>query len=265
MSNNSFKDEKSDSESYNSSKDFGIFPHRDHVKSGFIPFNLADYGEKGALTKEQIQSLCDRHGLSVSQIGELSRLIGYALDIDSQVSLVTITRAMAESRLNDRSLAKRQRDMQLTAPEANALFDSFGLKIRVLDDAEAYGAGSSQLSEQVKQPDEISTVSLDEARRVLQPNDRTKERDQRRLLVVESCCYIAMDAGWSLTYTTDFKAETNQRGGRLIDLIKDVIAMVSRNARIASVHTLKSDIESVKRRLSLRGESPVTLPRGETK
>lgn len=265
MSKNSSKDEKSDSEPYKPSKDFGIFPHRDHVKSGFIPFNLADYGEKGALTEEQIQSLCDRHGLSLSQIGELSRLIGYALDIDSQVSLVTITRAMAESRLDDRSLAKRQRDMQLTVPEANALFDSFGLKVRVMDEAVPSGAGSNHLSEQVKQLDDMATVSLDEARRILQPNDRTKERDQRRLLVVESCCYIAMDAGWSMTYTTDFKAEMNQRGGRLIDLIKDVIAMVSHNARTASVHTLKSDIELVKRRLSLRDEFAVTTPRGEAK
>ncbi len=110
-----------------------------------------------------------------------------------------------------------------------------------------------------------SMDSLDEARRVLQPNDRTKERDQRRLLVVESCCYIAKDAGWSLTYTTDFNAEVKQRGGRLIDPIKDVIAMVSCNARVASVHTLKSDIELVKRRFSLRDEMPVTAPRGEAK
>ena len=48
----------------------------------------------------------------------------------------------------------------------------------------------------------------------------------------------------------------NQRGGRLINLIKDVIAMVSKNGQIASVHTLKTDIELVRRRFEMRGDLP---------
>ncbi len=103
----------------------------------------------------------------------------------------------------------------------------------------------------------VRFISLDKARRVLQPDDRRKERDNRRLLVVESCCYVALDAGWPITYTTDSSALKNQRGGRLIALIKDIIAMVSHNQRVASVHTLKTDIELVRFRLVERGDLPI--------
>ncbi|MFU8865800.1 MAG: hypothetical protein ACNA7O_17970 [Rhodobacterales bacterium] len=254
MSKKRFKNERSDSEAINSSKDYAIYPHRDHVKADSFPFFLADYGDRGALSEAQNHAICDRHGLSLAQVLELSRLIGYSLDTDSEVSLVTITRAMAERRLNDRSLSKRMRDLQLNASEANALFDSFGLKAKVADDTASSGADSDYHQVPVILANEKATVSLDEARRILQPNDRSKERDHRRLLVVESCCYVALDAGWSLTYTTDGTATKNQRGGRLINLIKDVIAMVSANGRIASVHTLKSDIEMVRHRFQMRGD-----------
>ena len=234
--------------------DYAIYPHRDHVKADAMPFKLADYGDEGALTKDQIQTISARHCLSMDQAHELSRLVGYSLDVDTKISHVTISRATVESRLHDRKLAKRNRDEQLGAPEANALFDSFGLKVVVAEEAEPTMSDSEQTKVPVTLNEGILEVSLDEARRILQPDDRRKVRDNRRLFIVESCCYVAIDAGWSLTYTTDSTVEKNQRGGRLINLIQDVIGMVSQNSRIASVHTLKSDIELVRRRFHMRGD-----------
>lgn len=254
MAKRKTKTKRPEAEQLGTPSDYAIYPHRDHVKSGSIPFILADYGDRGAFSQAQIQTLSERHGLSAKQTGELSLLVGYSLDIDTHVSLVTINRSMVESRLNDSSLSKRSREKNLTVSEANALFDGFGQKVRVIAPGDETNPVFAHYRSSTVQPTDITEVSLEEAQRILQPNDRTKERDQRRLMVVESCCYIALDAGWSLTYTTDSTVEKNQRGGRLIALIKDVIATVTKNAQIASVHTLKSDIELVKRRFALRGD-----------
>ncbi len=241
--------------------DYAIYPHRDHMTADAIPFKLADYGDEGAFTEDEIQTISARHSLSMDQARELSRLVGYSLDLDTRISLVTINRATVESRLQDPKLADRNRDRQLDASEANALFEGFGLKVVVINDAEPKTSDSAQTKVPEPQTDNMTKVSLDEAQRILQPNDRRKERDNRRLFIVESCCNVALDAGWPLTYTTDSTVEKNQRGGRLIELIKDVIAMVSQNAQIASGHTLKSDIELVKRRFELRGDMPSAAPK----
>ena len=235
-------------------EDFAIYPHRDHVTADAITFRLDDYGYAGAFSEEQIEALSDRHCLSVTLVRELSRLVGYALDSESQVSLVTISRATAARRLRDRKLAKRTRDRQLDATEANALFEGFGLDIRVAEEINVSGRNSGHPIRSEMHEVDVSYINLDEAQRILQPDDRTMERDSRRLLVVESCCYVALDAGWPLTYTSDSSALKNQRGGRLINLIKDVIAMVSHNARVASVHTLKNDIERIWHRFEMRGD-----------
>lgn len=237
-------------------KDFTIHPHRDHVTSDAIPFKLDDYGDSGALSEQQIRTISTDHGLSTAQAAELSQLVGYSLDVDTQISFVTISRATVESRLHDRKLAKRNRDKQLDASQANALFKGFDFRVAVANESPSAETASEPPHMLNSQMDGTVEVSLDEAQRILQPNDRRKERDNRRLFVVESCCYVALDAGWSLTYTTDSTVMKNQRGGRLINLIKDVIAMVSKNGQIASVHTLKTDIELVRRRFEMRGDLP---------
>lgn len=235
-------------------EDFAIYPHRDQATTVSMPFKLDDYGGRGALSEEQIQALSKRHALSVTQVCELSRLVGYALDIKSQVSLVTVSRTTAASRLNDRSLGKRNRDQQLDTAEANALFDGFGLDVRVAEEINVSRSNSGDPIRSEMHDGDVSFVSLDDAQRILQPDDRTKERDSRRILVVEACCYVAQDAGWPVTYTSDSTVLKDQRCGRLIKLIKDVIAMVTRKANTASGHTLKADIERVSGRFKKRGD-----------
>lgn len=236
--------------------DYSIYPHRDHVTQEAIPFILGDYGDDGVFSEQQISELADRHNLSEAQLRELSQLVGFSLDIDTHANLIRITRSKVQRRLNSSRLPKIRSDTSLDAKEANALFKSLGLAVSVVedfDDSERHEASETAATEP---PSKVTFISLDKARRVLQPDDRRKERDSRRLLVVESCCYVALDAGWPITYTTDSSVEKNQRGGRLIALIKDVIAMVSHNQRVASVHTLKADIEMVRSRLEMRGDLP---------
>lgn len=237
--------------------EYSIHPHRDHVTLDATPFILGDYGDDGAFTEQQISVLSECHDLSKAQLQELSLLVGYSLDSDSHANLISITRSKVRRRLNSSSrVSKHQSDDSLDTKEANALFESLGLAVFVAEDSSNITHNDSSGSTAIDPSGTVPFISLDKARRVLQPDDRRKERDSRRLLVVESCCYVTLDAGWPITYTTDSSALKNQRGGRLISLIKDVVAMVSHNERIASVHTLKADIELVRSRLELRGDLP---------
>jgi hypothetical protein len=81
--------------------DYAIYPHRDHTTAATIPSKLADYGDEGAFTEDEIQSISARHSLYMDQACELSRLVRYSLYLDTRISLVTINRATVESRLQD--------------------------------------------------------------------------------------------------------------------------------------------------------------------
>jgi hypothetical protein len=235
-----------------SSDDYAVYPHRDNVKLDAIDFALGDYGGSGVFSEDKVLSLAERHKLSREQSRELSRLIGYSLDVDSQTSFITISQSKAKRRMADRNKGKSHRNIELNADDANALFASLGLKVAVMENADQ--AQDDTLREVNDTDGNMQFVTLEEARRILQPDNLRKERDNRRLLVVESCCYVALDAGWRLTYTTDSTRLKNQRGGRLINLIQDVIEMVTNGRRDISVHTIKKDIETVRRRFEKRGD-----------
>ena len=234
-------------------EDLAIYQHLDGVTGRPIPFKLKDYGDDGALDTTQCDTLRARYGLTEAQVAELSRLVGYALDKDSHINFIKLSRQTVLRRLFDKSLGRRQPDEMLDASSANVLLASLGLetRLRVEDPDEPQGAsaGASDGTLQV--------ITQRKARRLLQPDDRSKAIDGRRQAIVQCCCYVALDAGWTLTYTTDFKATRDQRGGRLIELIKNVIGMVSHNAQIGSVHTLKADLHSVWSRFYERVELAV--------
>ncbi|MEI4263613.1 hypothetical protein [Roseovarius sp. D0-M9] len=238
--------------------DHTIHPSRDHVTQDAIPFTLGDYGDNGAFSEQTISWLAKRHSLSEDQLRELSRLIGYSLDIDTEGNLIRLTRSTVQRRLKSGKLPKVPGNHSLDAKEANLLFRSLNLAISVGEDSADQKGDQGPEAAETDTIGKMTSISLDKARRVLQPDDRRNERDGRRLLVVESCCYVALDAGWNITYTTDSSALKNQRGGRLITLIKDVIGVVSHNQHVASVHTLKEDIVLVRARLERRGELPRT-------
>lgn len=233
---------------------YSIYPIRDRVRSDSLNFILGDYGDRGVFSEDQIIQLSNNHCLPVEQVQELSRLLGYCLDIDTEISFVTVSRSTVYRRLQNRHLGKRNRDRQLTASEANALFNGFGINVIVDENPELSIPNSKPVKKRKKGPNGLTVVTLDEAQRLLQPDDRSNERDRRRLLVVESCCYVGLDAGWSLTFTTDSSREKDQRCGRIINLIKEVIPIVTHKGTKTSGHTLKDDLELVKRRFERRGD-----------
>jgi hypothetical protein len=74
-----------------------IYLHFGDIKQR-VPFRKADYGDDGALTDDQIEELARRFRLDLSLTRELSLLLGYSLDIDSEVSLVRVKRKQNASK-----------------------------------------------------------------------------------------------------------------------------------------------------------------------
>lgn len=185
-----------------------IFIHFDGIKDT-LKFRLADYGDDGVLRAEQIQALAQRFDLELALVEELSVLLGYSLDVDSQVNLVAVKRA-APPKPKDKDKARL-----------------------------------------------VSTYHDDHGSNLVQPRDKRKARDERRIKVVESCCYIWLDANRPLTITTrDVKSNKDKRSGPLVELIKSVIEMVTINSTEISGETLRRDIELVRRRFAKRGDLP---------
>lgn len=244
--------------------DYSIYPHREFAARECKQFRIDDYGDSGALNGEQISTLAERHNLPEEHVATLSRLVGYALDVDTDASLVKISRSTVQRRLSDPRTLNRPITNTLSSEEANALFDSLSVPVFVAEGAAA-GLPSANMSENDTGAAPLA-IDLDTARRVLEPDDRRNERDSRRLLVVECCCYVALDAGWSVTYTTgprskrkimapDAETEVStERRGPLVRLIQDVVALVTENEVEFSGHTIKADLELVKLRLQMRGD-----------
>jgi len=240
--------------SHDASDDFSIYPHRDHVRSDELAFRLGNYGDAGVFTEEEISNLSCTHDLSFEHVRELSRLLGCALDKDTHANLVKISRSVVLRRLGSTRIRDSGSVVLIDANEANSLFRSLGLSVRVADELTTETATAKSTAGQAGSEGSPALIGLETASRVLRPDDKRRERDSRRLLVVESCCYIALDAGWNITYTTDSTLEKDQRGGRLIALIKDVVSQVTGSNLNVSGHTLKSDIELVRRRFENRGD-----------
>jgi len=233
-----------------SAEDLAIYRHDDFVTQKAIDFKLKDYGDAGALNAEQCRVLSERYALNRAEVAELSRLVGYALDEDAYINFVKVSRAQVLRRLANKSLGRRNPHEALNVADANAILFSLGLAADLLVE----GIGQSSATLKNIPSDDPRIISLQEAQRILQPDNRRKAVDGRRQAVVECCCYVAQDAGWPLTYTTDDSLLGEQRGGRLIELIQDVIAMTSQSGWKYRGHTLKDDIERTKQRFDKRGD-----------
>lgn len=241
--------------------DYSIYPSIDWINPTDFPFRIADYREQGIFTDDQLEFLVQQHGLTDDLARELSVLVGNALDINSYVSFVRISRSRVQRRLASALNGKRVRTTPMLDDVGviNQLFAALSLphfvpvdgdhpgKIRMAGPPhEIWGAGGRSLV--IAGP--RLPISLEIAQLVLVPDDRRTEADERRRLVVEQCCHIAKDAGWSLSFTTDPTLPKNQRTGRLVELIKDVIRLATDPPMDLSGDTIVSDIELARLRMS---------------
>lgn len=184
-----------------------VYVHFDGIKQT-LPFRLADYGDDGALNEDQIEDLAKSFQLETSLARDLSILLGYSLDIDSEVNLVRVKREEGTKKRRDQETRFRK-----------LYFEEDGASVPVL------------------------------------PLDKRQVQDERRLKVIESCCYIWLDTDRPLTITTrPDNPSSEQRDGKLIRFIQTVISMVTEPTCRMSGETLRRDIERVRRRFQMRGD-----------
>lgn len=152
-----------------------------------------------------------------------------------------------------------------SSPGTNFFADG---KLQISSEDEDERAAQVAISELNSQPNLASgeriALPLEAARKILVADNLGSLSDARRLLVVEQVCYIATDAGWSLTYTSRDEegrwsdqanrsvGKSTVRTGRLIELLQDVMQIVTGNAQSYSGHTAKSDIGLVRARIARR-------------
>jgi hypothetical protein len=142
------------------------------------------------------------------------------------------------------------------------------VKLQISSEDEDERAARVAISDLDDQPtlasEERIALPIEAARHILVADNLGALSDARRLLVVEQVCYIATDAGWSLTYTSRDEGgrwsdpanrdvgKSTVRTGRLVELLQDVMHTVTGNAQSYSGHTAKSDIELVRARIARR-------------
>lgn len=152
-----------------------------------------------------------------------------------------------------------------SGPDVNLFADG---KLQISSEDEDGRAAQMAISELYSQPNLASgdriALPFEAARQILVADNLGSLSDARRLLVVEQVCYIATDAGWSLTYTSRDDGgrwsdaanrdvgKSTVRTGRLIELLQDVMQIVTGNVQSYSGHTAKSDIELVRARIARR-------------
>lgn len=285
------------------------------VKTTDYPFEVKDYAELGIFSSQQKNALAKRHDLAKELVDDLSVLVGNALDDDSEVPRVRISRSKVIKRLQSWANGERlrTRPILMSLDEINVVFDALALpffvpasdelkqsalkdsevslngdtdqflqfvksaqgtnrfadgKLQISSEHEDDSAAKLATSELNSKPTLASrekfALPLEAARQVLVADNLGSLSDARRLLVVEQVCYIAIDAGWSLTYTSRDEGggwsdlsnrpvgKSTVRTGRLIKLLQDVMQIVTGHAQTYSGHTAKSDIELVRARIARR-------------
>ncbi|SDJ44657.1 hypothetical protein SAMN05421850_1332 [Lutimaribacter saemankumensis] len=232
-----------------------------------MPFRIADYREAGIFRDEEQRTLAEKHGLSAEHVNELSLLVGNALDVGSYVTFVRISRSRVQRDLERAFNRERLR--------ADPLLDDIGVLNQVFaalslpyfvpmpeDSSDAvhmagppeaiWGTGTRDLA--ISGPH--IPVTLNVARKVLVPDNRRNEYDSRRRFVVQQCCYVALDAGWQLSFTTDARLTRDQRTGPLVELIKDVLRLVTDPPQLISGETIIGDIKIARTSIARNGDYP---------
>lgn len=232
-----------------------------------MPFRIADYREAGIFTDEEQGALAEKHGLSAEHVKELSLLVGNALDAANYAAFIRISRSRVQRRLEKAFNGGRLRAKPLLGDVGviNQVFAALSLPYFVPmpeDSSDAvhmagppeaiWGIGNRDLA--ISGPH--IPVTLNVARMVLVPDNRRNEYDSRRRFVVQQCCYVALDAGWPLSFTTDATLAGDQRTGRLVELIKDVLQLVTDPPQRTSGETIVDDLEHARSSIIANGDHP---------
>ncbi|QEP30632.1 hypothetical protein [Pukyongiella litopenaei] len=213
---------------------------------------VADYEEKGFFTAAQELKLASEHDLTPVLVSRLSLYVGNTLDIESLMNLVRVSRnktvkaaevALRRAVKHARQDARRQKQLADVLLGCSALFAETRADATLLGEAHAVARNPEcSLADLLEIADAILTRPGSAA--ILAPADRRKVYDGRRDHIVRSCCYVWMDAGRPLTYTTrPDRLSGERRAGPLFDLIRAVMRMVLPKGGQPSDETIRKDID----------------------
>ncbi len=217
-----------------------------------VSWPIADYEEKGFFTAAQKDELKSRFDLAPELVSNLSLYVGNTLDIDSVTNLTSVSRnkavktAVADLRRAARHARKDPRtrkNLEEVLLECDPMFAETPDDVALLAAAHTLArAPDCTLTELLESADAV--LARPGSAAILNPADSREIHDGRRYNIVCSCCYIWMDAGRPLTYTTRPDLPSHQRRqGPLFDLIRAVMAKILRNGRHPSDETIRKDIE----------------------
>lgn len=242
--------------------DYTIYPQMDGIKVT-ANWRLRSYGDVGALSKEGVSTLVHRFQLLTPIVETLSQQLGYCLDTASRVHLVAVNRATSIKRANAplekaARLAKRiEADIKnlnralekLTVDFAHSQEDA-NLLVSAKRQASASFNASTGLHDAIDLVIQTPGAAAD-----MSPRNKTGVRDKRRQVIVETCCYAWRDAGRHLTYTTvSNRPKSEQRQGKLVDFIQEVVAQVTDPSQHLSTETIRKDIDRLKTQLAAPGQ-----------
>lgn len=232
------------------------------------PWRLGDYGDAGILTEEEIARLVTKHGLPEPLTRELSIALGNCLsnheDVAINLAKVTPSKTIERGIAEIESIYASYRDLGYRLSQ-------FEERLSRLSPAREQDAKTSALLPALQSGmSELKKIfedrrledAFEEVLRTrgavadLSPDDKRRQGDVRRMLVVESCCYAWLEAGEKIGVSTGTVGpDTGKRTGRLIELIQDVGLMIGNPKKRLSGETLKADIERFEKLHAIRTEN----------
>lgn len=252
------------------SGDYSIFVQIDGIKSS-APWRINSYEDDGALSESDLLELAEQHTLPSSILVPLSQNLGYCLDTESMVGPVRINRAVALERAQEplqeaARLARRvESDIKKISTYLEGLSDHFKQQKEdalILRSAKSHVEALLQTSVGL----EIAidgVIKTPGSAAVMTPFNKTHVADGRRRHVIETCCYAWMEAGRSLTFTSQERTYGGtDRGGPLIDFLQAVVVKLTDPPTMLSGETIRKDIERLRKKLAEPDELTTPPDRG---
>ena len=206
--------------------------------------------EEGALTGEQVASLCERHDFDEVHLGKLSLQIAKVLSkrlslSQPELGSSRIDKGVREARKLLKSLETAERKLQ----EATMVLEKLKFKdpfayIGRDNPANAYLANFQKSCAQVDEfRSYVSTMAEHQLIFSTGTPDKRRMRDERRRMICTAIFNVWEENGGKVSYTTETDKEKNQRVGPLIDFINSVVVCITDPITELSGETIRSEID----------------------